>query len=442
MPSRNALLVCGGHVLTCDPAVGAVDADVLIDNDVITEIRPHIVAPDGARIVDARDAIVIPGFVDTHRHMWQGTLRGLGADHSLRDYLKHVLGTLADRHSPTDVYLGQLISAYAALDAGITCVQDFANIHDTPQHSDAAVDALQTAGVRAVLAYGHSRPLPHAGGAVPGAVAADAARVRGRLGDDRALVTMALDVDAFTDEAIAANWRLAADLDVAVALHVVDGLGGEPLIRRLHRLGVLALRGQGATYVHATDVAAEDLARIRDTGGSVSVAAAIELLMGHGLPPMLDALDAGLAPSLSTDTEVMVPADMFTQMRTALAIARHTASARARVHGREHPRLVPAADALRWATVNGAAALGMADRIGSLAVGKQADLVVISTGRPGMRPLHDPAASVVLAADRADIDTVIVAGTVVKEHGRLLNADLPSLYEKVDRLRSRLAAVR
>ncbi|MBH1933924.1 amidohydrolase family protein [Streptomyces sp. AV19] len=434
----DTLVVRGGHVLTLDPQLGTVDADIRVDNGVVTDIRPGLDVP-GARVVDATGSLVVPGLIDTHRHMWEAALRGTGADDSLDDYFTFTIGTAAPLVDPETVYVGELLSACAALDAGVTTVQDIANIHDTSEHSDAAADALRASGLRTVLAYGHSPSSRHTDAPAPGALSRDAERMRNRLAaDGQGLLTMALAADARTDEAVTANWRLAAELDVPVAMHAMRRPGDEPPLERLARLGVLRDR---VTYIHATGYTAEDLARVRDTGGHLSIAPLIELLMGHGYPPVLDALDAGLPPSLSTDVEVTVPGDMFTQMRTALAVARHAGYTRAAAPGDGRPDSprVTVAQALEMATVEGARALGMEDRIGSLGVGKQADLLVLSTDRPGMRPVHDPTATVVLQAERGDVDTVVVGGRVVKEHGKLLHVRLDRLYERAAAVLHRLA---
>lgn len=434
----RTLLIRDGLLLTMDPAQGTRRADILAQDGVITEIRPRIDAPDGARIIDAGGAIVLPGFIDTHRHMWQAALRGLGADLTLGDYFPRVAGALAGQFTPEDVHLGQTLSACAALDAGVTTVQDLANIHDTPEHSDAAVQALRAGGLRTVLAYSHSFAARHTDRITPDRLSLDAIRLRTVLADDQALVTMALEATARSEEGTLANWHLAAELDLPVALHVIGRFSEEPPLTMLNRLGLLAAYGKRATYIHATDLDASQYALIRDSGGQLSIAPAAEMLMGQGYPPLLEALDAGLVPSLSSDVEVAVPSDMFTQMRAALQAVRQAAHTRARRDGTD-PVMVTAEQILSFATVEGARALGLEGRTGSLTVGKQADLIVLSTDRPGMRPVHDPVAAVVLAADRGDITTVVVAGRVVKEHGRLLGAELPSLYERLDALRDRLA---
>jgi 5-methylthioadenosine/S-adenosylhomocysteine deaminase len=157
--------------------------------------------------------------------------------------------------------------------------------------------------------------------------------------------------------------------------------------------------------------------------------------MGHGLPPFAAAASAGLRPSLSADVEVAAGSDLFGQIRTAFQVSRFAAP-----HGHDGPpdRLPTSRDILRFATIEGARVLGLDDRIGSLTPGKQADLVVLRADRPGVVPVHDPVGTVVCAMDRADVDTVLVAGRIVKRAGRLLRSDLAALVDRAAQLRDRL----
>ena len=149
------LLIKGGCVLTLDRALGDFErADVLIEGQRISAVRPDISAP-GAEVIEAADTIVMPGFVDTHRHMWQGILRNVLPDGSLDDYRTVVQRTFGAKYTPDDVYAGDLFSALGAIDSGVTCILDWSHIHNTPEHTDAAVKALTESGVRAVFAYGN-----------------------------------------------------------------------------------------------------------------------------------------------------------------------------------------------------------------------------------------------------------------------------------------------
>ena len=143
------ILIKGGCVLSLDRAVGDFErADVLIEGGKISAVRPNVDAPN-AEVIDASKAIVMPGFVDTHRHMWQGFLRNVLPDGSLEDYRNVVQRTFGAKMTPDDVYAADLLSALGAIDSGVTCVLDWSHIHNTPEHSDAVIKGLADSGVRA-----------------------------------------------------------------------------------------------------------------------------------------------------------------------------------------------------------------------------------------------------------------------------------------------------
>jgi hypothetical protein len=156
--ANGQTLLKGGTVLTMDSTLGNFErADVLIDGSKIAAVGPDLVAGDDAQIIDASKMIVMPGFVDTHRHIWEGLLRNIGTDVPLEgrnSYMAHVLGNLAPAYRPVDAYIGNLVSALGAIDAGITTLLDWSHIQASPDHTDAIIDALHVSGMRAVFAYG------------------------------------------------------------------------------------------------------------------------------------------------------------------------------------------------------------------------------------------------------------------------------------------------
>ncbi|WP_072478280.1 amidohydrolase family protein [Amycolatopsis australiensis] len=409
------LIIRGARVLTMDPGAGDLTrADIAVEAGRITAIGPDL--PGAAAEIDAAGCLAIPGFVDTHRHMWQASLRGSAPHHTLAEYFGTVLERIGPALTPEDLYLGNLLSAYAALDAGITTVQDISNIQDTPAASDALVQALKDSGIRATFAYGNSFPRAKSHGA---ALGQDVRRVRaGLLPDDDALVTLALVTEPGDEDAERHNARLADELAVRTARHVVHRHHGEGPVSRLHALGVLR---PGTTFIHGTGLGADELGLIAAGGGSLSIAPAVELVMGHGRPPLTAAARAGVPVSLSTDVEVTVAADMFTQMRAAYQVARYDELSAAEP-------VTSVRDVLRQAT-NGAA----------LAPGRAADIVLLRADRAGVAPVYDPYSTVTQQMDRAHVDTVLVAGEVVKRHGSL-RADVGPHLEAAERLRHRLSA--
>ncbi|QWF83964.1 amidohydrolase family protein [Amycolatopsis sp. CA-230715] len=429
--SSPKILIRNARILTMDPAIGDLHpGDLLVADGRIAAVAPRLENAERVEEIDATGCIAIPGFVDTHRHMWQAVLRGCAPHHTLRDYFDTILREIGPALTPEDLYLGNLLSARAALDAGITTVQDISNIQDTPAHSDALVQALRDSGSRAVFAYGNSLPRHDAHGS---ALSPDARRVRTELlPDDEALVTMALLTEPGDEAAERHNADLARDLGLRTARHTVQFSAERP-VTRLRELGVLL---PGTTFIHGTGLADGELALIAGSGGTLSIAAAIEMMMGHGYPPFGQASGAKLPVSLSTDVEVTAAADMFTQMRAAYQAGRYHELS---TGDAPTPNPLTVKEVLRHATLDGATALGLGDRTGSLTPGKEADLVLLRADRPGTAPVHDPYSTVVLQMDRADIDTVLIGGRPVVRHGRSL-ADSSALVEDARALALRLTA--
>ena len=397
-------LIRGGHILTLDPDDRELTGDVLVDGDRIAAIG-SLDAP-GAQVIDANGMVVLPGLIDTHRHTWQTALRHRGAAWSLPDYLSILLTDLAARYRPDDVYAGTLLGALGAIDAGVTTLVDWSHIQKSPEYTEASVRALTDAGLRAVFAHGwpigaERRP-------------ADLRLARGLLPDDDAPVTLAMAAHGpdFTDaETAAADFHLARELGVPVTAHVAVGRPG-PDQRGIATLAAAGLLGPDLTVVHANGASDTDLALLAEHGVSVSISPQIELTMpGLGADVAVRRmLAAGLSPSLSTDSETAASGDLFTQMRIALAVHRSAAP--------EPP--LPAYRVLRMATRDAAAAAGLADRTGSLEVGRAADIILLRATDLNLAPLSHPADAVVLAAHPGNVDTVLVAGTVLKRGGRLV----------------------
>ncbi len=163
----------------------------------------------------------------------------------------------------------------------------------------------------------------------------------------------------------------------------------------------------------------------------MSLASPVEMMMGHAIPPVQKFLDRGLKPSLSVDVETNVPGDMFTQMRPLVSL-QHGLSFEKRLAGSNHvPERITSYDVLSCATIEGARANGLADKTGSLTPGKEADLILLRTDRPNVFPVNDPVGAVVWSRDTNNIDTVFVAGKVMKRNGRLMHVDWEAVKSAV-----------
>ena len=282
----NRLLITGGHVVPVDPAVdGGPDTDVLVQDGRIVAVGAlgHV----DAQVVDARGTIVLPGFVDTHRHTWETVLRGLLPASTLGEYLAQVVGGVGPAFGPDDVYAGTLLGSLEALDAGITTLVDWAHANNTPDHADEGVRALREAGIRAM--YAHGAPAEASWYAHSDVVHPDAHRVRSRhFSSDAGLLTFALALrgPGFTTAGVVAQeWRLARELGARISVHVgmrVTGMGTQA-VRELHEAGLV---GPDTTYLHANTSTDDELAMIADSGGTLSISPYVEMLMGHGHPPV------------------------------------------------------------------------------------------------------------------------------------------------------------
>lgn len=424
----SRILIQGGTVLTLDRQIGDfATADVLIEGEVIREIRPNL-AVDEAEVIDARGMIVMPGFVDTHRHIWEGILRNIGTDVPLEgrtSYITFVLHKLAPALRPEDAYIGNLVSALGAIDAGITTLLDWSHIQGSPAHTDAVVQALRDSGMRSVFAYGF--PWWGKWEERQPSWFMRTATEHFSTKDQKLTLALAAPGPEFTDfEVSRDHWKLAREADARITTHV--GVGSYGLDGKLQEMGEAGLLGPDTTYIHCTTLNDTEIQMIVDTGGTVSIACPVEMMMGHGMPPVQKFLDRGLAPSLSVDVETNVPSDMFNQMRSVLGLQRSLAGA----NGHDP---VSMRDVLEWATIEGAKANGLEDKVGTLTPGKQADIVLLRTDRMNVTPLNDPVAAVVVGMDTSNVDTVIVGGHVLKRNGRLLHVDWSTMRRLVEESR-------
>lgn len=443
MPRR--VLISGGHVLSIDPAIGELPrGDVLIEDERIAAVAPHLDASD-CETIDATGTIVAPGFVDTHRHTWQAPWRNIASDWSLFHYLWGMHTGLSKYYRPQDTYAGNLLGTLEALDSGITTLLDWSHNLATPEHADAAIQGLRDSGSRAVFAHGGGAAQ---WGSVPGNTVdhpEDARRIREQyFSSDDGLVTMALAIRGpqFTTEEVALHdWALANDLDLRITVHVGDGaLGKTRPIDWLRRNGLLNDR---TTYVHCCSLGDDELAMISDSGGTASVAADVEMQMGHGWPATGRLLAAGVRPSLSIDVCTSTGGHMFGLMRTAIGTQRALDNAANEAAGGilgAAPVELTCRDMLEFATIEGARAVGMAERIGSLTPGKQADVILVRADSLGMAPLNNAAGALVYNAHPGLVDTVIVAGRPVKRAGVLLDHDPARVLAAAEQTRDHVLA--
>ena len=431
--------------MSMDPNVGDfAEADVLVEGEKILAVGPNIHAP-GAAVINARGRIVMPGFIDTHHHLFETAIRsyltnGILIDDGTPDgdinYFQYILLTFAPVYRPEDVYISELFGSLSSLDAGVTTVHDISQIHHSPAHSDAAIKGLMDSDRRAVFGYfesaGNVRRLTIPGRRAPHPEAVLLLERPARHHDHG-----------------------RRDLPAGVRAGLGDRARARPHDRGAHRCAAsacgrtfdnLAATNQFRSdnlFIHMTGMSDMAWQKVKDAGAHVSLAVPIEMNMRHGMPPILKTLSLGIQPSLSTDVEVTLTADMFTQMRSTMDLQR--ALVNQMVLDSQPtvvnpypspppgtPSLLRTQDVLRFATVQGAKDLRLDHKIGTLTPGKEADIILLDAEAINVAPLNVVPGAVVSLMERSNVETVIVGGKVRKWKGRLLDVNLNKLRRELE----------
>ena len=423
------IVLRGGTVLTMDDGHRVLaNGDVLVVGDRIEAVGESLEVPEGTREVDARGGIVMPGMIDTHRHMWQTAMRGYGADWTLTQYFVWYYLEHGRTFRPQDIHAGNLLSAWDALEAGVTTTVDWSHGLQSVDHAEAAVEALKAVPGRFVLAYGNIQAGPWEWTADP---ALTAFFERQRTGDDMLGFQLAFDVTGDPAFPERAAFEVARDLGLPVTTHAgVWGATNDDGIRLMHENGFMTPE---TVYVHAATLSTDSYHRIAASGGSASVSTESEQSAGQGYPPTWQLRRHEIPVSLSMDTSVWWSSDLFSAMRTTLGADRSREHLEAHAKGETITNVhLRAEDVVDWATRGGARALGR-DDIGSLEPGKKADVVLIRNDRsPVSFPLLNPYGHVAFQAQRGDVHTVIVDGTIVKHDHELIGYDAAAVRGEVE----------
>jgi 5-methylthioadenosine/S-adenosylhomocysteine deaminase len=345
---------------------------------------------------------------------------------------------LATLFRPEDIYIANLMGALNQINSGATTLVDWCHNNPTPEHTDAAIEGLAESGIRAVFLHGSPKPNPKPGqkhfSEIP-MPRAEIERLRkGRFAGE-GLLTLGLAILGpyySVWDVTRHDVALANELGLLCSMHVG---GGVPMVADgFERLAAEGLIKPNFNVVHGNDIKPETIGLIVENGGTFTTTAEIELQMGYGDPLTGRLYDLGSPMSIGTDVEPASRGDMFTAMRVTLQHERNRTITAALAEAGSRPAEMPLTcrDALAWTTVSGAKIAGLGERTGSLAVGKAADIVLLAANDITMFPVRDPIGSIVMQGGVATVDTVLIAGKVMKRNGRLL---YPRLAEKMEALR-------
>ncbi|HKV06203.1 MAG TPA: amidohydrolase family protein [Candidatus Acidoferrales bacterium] len=439
------LLVRDATVITMDPRLGDLrPGGVLIEDDRIAAVGARV-DPGDAEIFDGRHFILIPGLVNTHMHTWQTGLRAISSNWTLLEYFRWMHAGLATRFLPEDIRIATLAGALNQLNCGTTTLVDWCHNNPTPAHTDAAIDGLRESGIRAAFFHGSPKPDRKPGerhfSEVPHPRSEVERLLRGPFASRNQLLTLGLAIlgpHYSILEVALHDFRLAREMSLIASMHQGGGPARTPEgWDVLEREGLV---GDFVNVVHGNDLSDDQLARFVGHGVTFSVTPEDEMAQGHGHPIIGRLRKLGAAPSLGVDLESVISGDMLTVARIALSHQRSldNAAHRAATGGIPETTTIPVRDALSWVTVEGARMLGLQDRIGTIAPGKQADLVFIRADALNVWPVHDPVATVIMQASLANIDSVMVAGAWRKRDGQLLFRDLDRVKAELSRSGSRI----
>jgi len=373
----------------------------------------------GAEIIRADTMIALPGFIETHWHMWGAVARNMAGPTEETGYF-YISRLLGQFFTPEDNARGVRLGLAEAIYSGITTVTNWSHNLLAPEYADAEIQVHKEVGSRARFAYGYSRKTP------PDATLplTDVARVQKQWFSDSKDKLLTLGIAARGPETNSLEicrqeWAFARERGIAITTHM--GTSEERVKKRqaIQALAKAGLLGPDVVLVHATNNTPEDFKLLAETKTPVSLSPYTELRTGFGIPPLRALLLAGVPLSLSVDTTILCGnADMFAIMKAMQNIANGVERSEFGITGQR---------VLEMATIDGARALGLADQVGSLTPGKRADLILVRTTDPNMLPLTIPSLMIVQAAQPANIDAVIVDGRFLKRDGKLTTIDMAKL---------------
>ena len=417
----------GGTIVTMDQKVPNLPiGDVLVEDGRVAAVGSNLLAND-AEVIDAAGSIVMPGLVNAHHHMWLGAMRRLMPDvDDLFAYIGVVAETLGAHYRPRDMYLSTKLTAVASLDAGITTIIDACHSSRSPEHTDAALDALDDSGIRALHMVGAAMDKKASAAHLPG----DLKRLAGKWNQGEGLVRVGLFGQFNLDW-----WKVARSLDMRILSEFIGDLA--KLGPEFAEPGVL---GSHNIFNHCTRIPEETWKLFEAAGVNVTINPRSDALFGFDDDSFAyqQAIDHGLTPAIGIDLDTAFGSDLFGEMH-ALFGQQRSAMRYRRFRGETGVPAPISVDAvLKAATVYGARAAGLESEIGTLTPGKQADIIMVRTDGVAVFPVTNAIGTIVQAVERSDVDTVMVAGEIRKRAGKLVGVDVAKLHAEVNASRDYL----
>ena len=423
LPARGNIVIRNAYVMTMEKDGDLKDADVHVRDGEIVAIGQKLKAP-GARAIDGRGMVVLPGLVETHWHMWNTLLRGMSGEKPDFGYFR-TTAMLGRQFTAEDMYQGTRLATAEAINSGMTFVHSWCHNVRGPDYARADLRALKESGLRARFSYG-----PMQGHDIKQPIdLADIDKLKNDWAQYSSDGLIALGIawrghggnlpaNAVPEPVWRAEFDAAQRLGLPLSVHSSGSKTAVGQIAGLAKANMI----KGVQIIHAVYATPDEIAAMKDAGSSISIAPTSELRIGFGLPPTTSFLDAGIPVGLSVDTvELVGNADMFAIMKTTQGLANGSAGSEFKLSARR---------VLELATIDGARSMGIADKVGSLKVGKRADLIMVSTRAANLGVFGDPAVMLVTAAQPANVDTVMVDGRILKRSGKLTHLNIDQIAKE------------
>jgi 5-methylthioadenosine/S-adenosylhomocysteine deaminase len=419
LPARGEFVIRSGFVMTMDAALGDIPGGAVhVRNGEIVAVGREVNAP-GVQNIDATDMIVLPGLIETHWHMWNTLFRSFAGDEQAHGYFPTVARYGAVM-TPDDMYQGARLSAAEAIHSGMTTVHDRCHNIRSREYAERDIQALRDAGIRARFSYGWSQ----------GQDDKDLLNLRDiealhrdwKSHSNEGLITLGLGwrgkfrAGPLPENVYRTELEAARSMGIPVTVHIQSRKNPPNQIEAHAKENLL---GKDIQLVHAVWTTPDELKMVREAGATISIATTSDLRIGFGLPPVSDFLAAGIACGISVDTSALIgSSSLFGVMRNV----RDAENARTLNEFKLTARRV-----LELGTIDGARSLGIDDKVGSLKVGKRADIIAVTTRALNMGGFADPAHLLVGSALPENVDTVVIDGRILKREGKLTGTSAPQV---------------
>lgn len=414
---------------------------IAIQNENIVEIgiaKELLEKYPGAKVIDAHGKIVMPGFVNTHDHMFQGLIKGLGDDRVLIDWFRHVTGPSSVQLTPEDCYIAGMLGCLESIRSGATTVVDYMYPHARPDLSEPIIKAMIESGIRGIygrgfIDSGKDEGIPQELIENSSDALEDARQLYSRYnGYNNGMISVWLTpivIWGLSTEALKDVRSLASETGMKISLHIaetpyeVENANKRFGMSELSYLAETNFLGPDVLAVHCVYLNQRDIRILKHFDVKVSHNPISNMYLSSGVAPIPEMIMSGITVGLATDgaasnnNQNMLQTLKFTSLLHKVATKDST--------------VITAEKVFEMSTIDGARAVGLSDYIGSIEVGKKADLIILNLNNPFVIPVHNPVSAITYSSTGSEVETVMINGQLVMENNKVLTFDEADILEKV-----------